>query len=187
VLGARCAGRSAAPSPDVADAARVLTSYSANLAVKMGGRKHAPRSTVMVGFRRPDRLRIEMPGPGGARLILVARNDVVTAVFPKSRAVFEGKADRQVLGDITGVALAPTDVMDFLVGVQPPSVTEYSASWGPVLPKQVKGKLEDGTHLDVKVNEPSPGATLAERAFEPPPHERYRRIDAAEARELWQK
>lgn len=182
-----CAARSAPPTPAVAEAARSLQSYSADLLVKVGGRRMAPRSMVLVGFRRPDRLRLEMPGPGGARLILVTRDGVVTAVFPRARAVFEGQADRHVLGDIIGVALAPSDVMDFLVGTAPPAVEEYSAQWGPALPHHVRGTLEDGTRLDVKVTGPEPGAVIADKAFEPPPHQGYRFIDAAEARELWRK
>ena len=184
---AGCASRSAPPTPEVAQAARSLQSFSADLSVKVGGRVHAPRNTVLVGFRRPDRLRLEVPAPGSARLILVARDGVLTAVFPRARAVFEGPADRQVLGDIIGVALAPSDVMDFLVGVAPPSVIDYSAQWGPALPHRVRGQLEDGTRLDVKVVDPSPGATIADKAFEPPPHKGYRQIAAAEARELWRK
>ena len=184
---AACAARSVPPAEPVLQAARSLGSYSAELSVKVGGRLHAPRSTVLVGFRRPDRLRLEMPGPGGARLILVARDGVITAVFPRARAVFEGQAERHILGDIIGVALAPPDVMDFLVGAPPASVEDYRADWGPALPTRVRGKLEDGTRLDVKILEPTPGATLPDRAFEPPPHQGYRFINAGEARELWRK
>ena len=187
VLTAACASAPPPPPPDVVDAARALKSYSANLSVKVGGRMHAPRTPVIVGFQRPDRLRLEMPAAGGARLILVARDGQLTAVFPRSRAVFQGPADRTVLGDITGVALAPPDVMDFLIGAPPAAVTEYNVQWGPRLPRRVRGKLEDGTRLDVAVNDPTPGAAIEARAFEPPPHERYRRITAGEARELWSK
>jgi hypothetical protein len=85
------------------------------------------------------------------------------------------------------VSLAPPDVMDFLVGFTPPAVTDYVVYWGPRLPRRVRGKLEDGTRLDVMVTDPAPGAAIQDRAFEPPPHDRYRRITAAEARELWSK
>jgi hypothetical protein len=184
---AACSKLPPPPSPEVAEAARTLQSYSANLSVKVGGRKVAPRTPVIVGFKRPDRLRLEMPSAGGARLILVAKDGQLTAVFPRARAVYQGPADRAVLGDITGVSLAPPDVMDFLVGFTPPAVTDYVVYWGPRLPRRVRGKLEDGTRLDVMVTDPAPGAAIQDRAFEPPPHERYRRITAAEARELWSK
>ena len=40
-----------------------------------------------VAFRRPDALRIEIPGPPGARLMAVARGGRLTAVLPAERAV----------------------------------------------------------------------------------------------------
>jgi len=186
-LTAACAHHPPPPPADVVDAARTLPSYSANLSVKIGGRKVAPRTLVVAGFKRPDRLRLEMPAAGGTRLVLVARGGQLTALFPRSRAVFQGQADRKVLGDITGVALAPADVMDFLVGVVPPVVSGYVVEWGPALPKRARGKLDDGTRLDVVINDPTAGVAIDEHAFDPPPSAGYRKITAGEARDLWAK
>src|SRR5204862_6271624 len=123
-------------------------------------------------------LHLEIAGPGGARLVLVARGGRLVAVFPQDRAVFEGAADRRVLGDVTGVALAPADVIDFLTGTAPASVTDYRAEWGPRVPTPVRGRLEDGTRLDVRVRAPELDGKVADAAFDPPPHDGYRPVDA---------
>ena len=47
---------------------------------------------MLLAFRRPDALRIEIPGPAGARLVAVARGDRLWAVFPAERAVYYGAA-----------------------------------------------------------------------------------------------
>jgi hypothetical protein len=185
-LAAGCATVARLPAPEVVESASRVTSYTAELGVKVRGPDiRGPRVAAIVGFERPDRLRLEIPGPGGARLLLVARSGRLTAVFPRQRAVLEAEATARVIGDVTGVALTPADVMDFLVGKVPPGVSAYRAQWGPQLPARIEGRLEDGTRLDVRVKEPEPGAKIAARAFEAPPHEGYRAIDAAQARELW--
>jgi hypothetical protein len=185
-LAAGCATVAPPPTPEVVDRARALPSYTAELGVKLRGPDvRGPRVATIVGWKRPDRLRLEVPGPGGARLILVARDGRLTVVFPRQRAVLEAAATDRVIGTVLGVALAPSDVMDFLVGTPPARVSDYRAQWGAQLPKKIEGRLEDGTRLDVRVKEPEPGVSLQDRAFDPPPHDGYRTIDAAEARELW--
>jgi hypothetical protein len=179
-----CAARSAPPPAPVLESARALSTYSAELRAKVGG-LGVPRLTVLVGFARPDRLRFEIPGPAGVRLIAVAHAGVLTAVFPVERAVYEGEAEPRVLAEVLGVALAPKDVMDFLVGTSPASVQGYRADWGPALPRRVRGRLDDGTRLDVHVNDPISNPKLAAAAFTPPPHEGYRWVTAGEARALW--
>jgi hypothetical protein len=170
------------PSPAVVEAARGVKSYSATLSVKVSLRG---RLAAIVAFERPDRLYLEVPGPTGAGLVVVAQGGRLTAVFPAERAVFEGDATERVLGEVLGVALAPSDVMDFLVGMAPATVRGYRADWGLTLPQRVRGRLADGTRLDVRVKEPQAGGTIDDRAFAAPAHEGYRSIDAAEARAIW--
>jgi hypothetical protein len=170
------------PAPGVLAAARRAETYSAVLSVKLGFRM---RADAIVAFQRPDRLRLEVPGPTGARLLLTARDGRMTAVFPADHAVFEGEASGRVLGEVVGVALTPADVMDFLLGSAPPSVRGYRADWGPALPARLRGRLEDGTRLDLRVRDPQAGGVLDARVFEPPPHDGYRTIAAAEARARW--
>jgi hypothetical protein len=99
--------------------------------------------------------------------------------------VFKGRATAAELGGVTGVALSPRDVMDLLAGIAPADVTEYRADWGPRAPRRVRARTSDGTRLDVRVEDPRPGAPLADAAFTPPAHAGYRPVDALEARDLW--
>jgi hypothetical protein len=86
--------------------AHQASAYSAELRVTLKGPDLRGRATLLAGFRRPDRLRLELPGPGGARLIVVVHGEHLAAVFPRERAVFEGAATPAVLGEVTGVALS---------------------------------------------------------------------------------
>jgi hypothetical protein len=143
------------------------------------------RTAVLLAFRRPDALRIELPGPAGARLLAVTRGGALTAVFPGERAVFEGAATPETLEALLGVSLAPDEVMDLLVGAPPPRVGEYKARWGAELPREIDARLADGARLKLKVEEPVTDAALPELAFERPPHDGYRLVDVGEARRLW--
>jgi hypothetical protein len=140
---------------------------------------------VLLAFRRPDALRIELPGPAGARLVAVARAGVLTAVFPGERAVFAGAATQEVLETLLGVSLSPGEVMDVLVGVAPAHVRDYKVRWGAALPREIEVLLADGARLKVSVEGPVTGAALPEQAFERPLHEGYRPVEVAEARRLW--
>jgi hypothetical protein len=165
-------------------AARIET-YTAELQVSLRGPELRARTPALVGFRRPDALRVEVPGPSGPRLVAVARAGTLVAVFPGQRAVFEGAATAEGLADLLGVALAPDEVMDVLVGRPPASLREYRAKWGPAVPREIRATLPDGARLSVRVERPETEAPLGESAFVPPPHEGFRRVDAEQARELW--
>jgi hypothetical protein len=141
---------------------------------------------VLLAFRRPDALRIEIPGPTGARLIAVARGEQLWAVFPAERAVYAGAARAEDLESLLGVALAPAEVMDLLTGVPSARLHSYRARWGAALPRQIDATLPDGAHLKATVEDAeAPAATLGESAFTEPPHVGYRTIDADQARSLW--
>lgn len=172
------------PPPRVAEAAATATSYSASLRVSVSGRDVRGRSLVLLAFRRPDALRLEIPGPGGARLVAVVREGRLTAVLPGEGAFLEGAAGAEDLGALLGVELAPAELMDVLVGVAPPGLRAYSARWGESLPRRVEAVLGDGTRLKATVDDAESGTSLPEAAFEPPPHPGYRSIDADEARRL---
>jgi hypothetical protein len=182
VLGA-CA-RAQPPSPEVARHASALPSYSASLRVSVRGAELRGRSRALVAFRRPDALRIEIPGASGARLLAVARSGRLTAVLPADRAVLEAAASPSELESLLGIALGPEQLMDLLVGVAPSGARGYEARWGPALPRRIDAVLADGTTVRATVDEADAGETLAASAFEPPPHAGYRAIDADEARRL---
>jgi len=175
----------APPPPEVAQRAQSVQSYSASLKVLLRGPELRARTRVLLAFQRPDSLRIELPGPSGARLLAVTRAGSLAALFPGERALFEGDATPATLEALLGVSLAPAEVMDLLVGAPPERVRDYKARWGEALPREIDALLPDGARLKVAVEDPVTGAPLPEQAFAVPPHEGYRKVDVAEARRLW--
>jgi hypothetical protein len=184
LLPAACA-TVAPPRPEVAERARLVQSYSARLAVRLNGPSLRARTQLLLAFRRPDSLRIELPGPGGLRLLAVTRDGALAAVFPRERAVFRSTATPADLEALLGVSLSPSEVIDLLVGIPSPRLRRYQAAWGPVVPRKLETELPDGAHLTVTVEQPEVDAAIAEAAFEEPPHAGYRSIDVDEARRLW--
>jgi hypothetical protein len=180
-----CATVPLPPPADVAARARDAASYSARLRVSLKGPGLRARTPALVAFRRPDGLRIEVPGPAGPRLIAVARGGRLVAVFPGERAVYAGEARASQLEALLGVALDPAELMDLLVGVPSPRLKRYVAAWGPALPRQIEATLPDGGTLKATVEDPETGRALLDVAFAEPPHEGYRSVDAEEARSLW--
>jgi len=180
-----CATVPPPPPPDVVARARETASYSARLRVSLKGPSLRARTPALVAFRRPDGLRIEVPGPAGPRLVAVARAGRLVAVFPAERAVYAGDASASQLEALLGVALEPAEVMDMLVGVPSPRLKRYVAAWGPALPRRLEATLPDGATLKASVDDPEAGGALPDAAFAEPPHEGYRAVDAEEARSLW--
>jgi len=180
-----CATVPLPPPADVAARARDAASYSARLRVSLKAPGLRARTPALVAFRRPDGLRIEVPGPAGPRLIAVAREGRLVAVFPGERAVYAGEARASQLEALLGVALDPAELMDLLVGVPSPRLKRYVAAWGPALPRRIEATLPDGGTLKATVEDPETGRALLDVAFAEPPHEGYRSVDAEEARSLW--
>jgi len=170
----------------VVQRAREVPSYSARLRVTLKGKDVRARTAVLLGFRRPADLRLEIPGPAGARLIAVAHGGRLWAVFPAERAVYSGDARAEDFESLLGVALSPGEVMDVLTGAAPPRLRAYRARWAAELPKRIDATLPDGARLGVTVEDAeAPARSLGESAFQEPPHEGYRAIGADEARSLW--
>jgi hypothetical protein len=183
LIGAACA-TATLPPPGVAEKAAAARSWSGSARVSVSGPEVRGRSRVLLAFRRPDALRIEIPGPAGARLVAVVRAGRLTAVLPGERAALESAATASELEALLGVALSPGELMDVLVGVAPPGLRDYRAWWGEALPRRVEAILADGTKLKANVDDAEAGVALPEAAFDPPPHEGCRPIDADEARRL---
>jgi hypothetical protein len=180
-----CATAFPPPPKSLLDAARAKTSYSGSVRVSLRGPAVRARTRALVAFQRPDRLRIEVPGPGGLRLVAVSRAGRLTAVFPAERAVFAAEATAESLESLLGVRLTPSEVMDILVGSPPAGLRSYEARWGRALPRAVVAVLPDGTRLGVDVVDAEADAAVPAAAFEEPPHDGYRPLDAREARSLW--
>jgi hypothetical protein len=169
----------------VAERARSATTYVGRVTVRLDGRDLRGRATVLVAFARPDALRIELPGPGGLRLLAVTKDGRVTAVFPAERALYSGAADAPSMEALLGVALAPSEVMDLLLGVVPARLARAEFRWGPHLPRSVDAWLPDGSRVRMTTDEAQAGVPSPPGAFEPPPSEGHRPVDVEEARRLW--
>ena len=182
---AGCAGGFTVPDPATAAAAAATATYDARLRIALRGPELRARTPVLLAFRRPDGLRIEIPGPTGPRLVAVASGGRLWAVFPSQRAVFFGRATEADFEALLGVALTAPEVMDLLVGVPSPRLRAYEVLWRGPLPARIAATLPDGGRLTVNVDEADRDAALPEAAFAPPPHEGFRPVTAEEARGLW--
>lgn len=180
-----CAKQYTVPDPATIAAAAATSSYSAQLRIALDGPTLRARTPVLLAFRRPDALRIEVPGPAGPRLVAVASGDRLWAVFPGERAFFSGQPTERDFEALLGVALTPREVMDLLVGLPAPRLLKYDARWRGPLPARIAATLPDGGRLTVGVEEAEAGAVLSEQAFGEPPHAGYRAIGPEEARRIW--
>ncbi len=173
-------------SPTTVARAKQATTYSAEVRLTLDSPDLKARTPVLVGFHRPEALRIEVPGPGSARLIGVARDGRFVAVFPAEQAFFEGEATPEVFEALFGVGLGPSEVMDLLLGIGGSRVREYRADWGRTLPQRIEAVLPDGGKLKLRIVAADLDPSLAGEAFVPPAHDGFRRISVDEARALWQ-
>jgi hypothetical protein len=169
---------------EVQERARLVTSWSAAVSVRLQGPKIRVRAHTLVAFRKPSELRVELPAPTGPRLVVVAKDDVVTAVFPRERAVYRGPAHADAFGALLGLALEPREIMDLLLGEAAPRLRDVRVGWGPALPERIEVTLPDGARLSARVEAPEAGRDLGEHAFVPPPHEGFRLLSVDEARDF---
>jgi hypothetical protein len=153
--------------------------------VRLQGPELRARTRVLIAFARPDRMRLEIPGPAGLRFVAVAGSGTLLAVFPPERAFYRSGASADEMERLIGVALSPGQMQDALLGVAPEGVRSYTVRWGPRLPSRIETTLRDGARLRLDVEAPESGLALPPQAFAEPPHAGYRRVDAAEARRLW--
>jgi hypothetical protein len=77
---------------------------------------------VIAGFERPASMRLEGVAPfGAAAFILVTSGDTATLLLPRAGRVVRGARPEELLGALTGVALAPADLLAILTGCVVPS------------------------------------------------------------------
>jgi hypothetical protein len=93
---------------------RTLTA-ELSLSGRAGGR--ALRGRAIAGFERPDSLRLEGVAPfGPPAFILAGRGDTATLLLPRDNRVLRDGRAVDILGALTGVALAPEDLQGILTG-----------------------------------------------------------------------
>jgi outer membrane lipoprotein-sorting protein len=182
---AGCASLPQQPAPGVQEHARDVQRYSAALSVRLHGSEVRGRARALVAFERPERFRLEIPGPAGARLMVLAREGRLIAVFPGERAFYEGQADAAEMKRLIGIALAPAEMMEVLLGVKPAGLETLEVRWGPRLPVRLSATLGDGARLRIEIEDAEPDPVLPVAAFAPPPHDGYRSVGALEARSIW--
>ena len=174
-----------APAPAILEKARAASTYSARVHVSLRAPGLRARTPALIAFERPGELRIEIPGPTGARLAAVVREGRIVAVFPVDRAFYEGSATESELEALLGVKLTPVEVMDVLVGTGSPRLRAYDVRWGPSVPREVKAVLPDGARLSLRIEEAEVDLALPPQAFTVPAHAGYRVLKMDEARTLW--
>jgi len=115
---------SGAPFPDFAATHRLVTmacagvrTMTAELALsgRAGGRM--VRGRAIAGFELPGSMRLEGVAPfGPPAFILAARGGMATLLVPRDNRVLRRAPPEEILGALTGVSLAPADLLAVLTG-----------------------------------------------------------------------
>jgi len=180
-----CASLPSRPPESLLAELRAARSYRAELGVKLRGPNLRGRAQVLIACERPDRLRLEVPGPGGVRLVAVAEAGRLLAVFPAEAAYYRAAADREELRALLGLELTPAEVMDLLLGLDVPSAREQESRWGPRLPTRVEATLADGARVRAVARAPELDPDLPRAAFELTWPAGYRALSRDELQSLW--
>lgn len=152
VLTVACAGRRLPLSTDpseplqdvasaharVAEACRAVRTMTAELTLSGRVGRQRIRGRVLAGFAQPDAMRLEGLAPFGApAFILVSRGGSATLVLPRENAVLRSASPDSVLEALTGVALAPEDLLAVLTGcvdagAEPESGRRHPGGWATI-------------------------------------------------------
>ena len=119
------------PGSPLPDAATILQQISAScrgvrtltaeLALSGRAGQERLRGRVVSGFERPASMRLEGVAPfGPPAFILVTRGEAATLLLPRDNGVLRGARAEDILGALTGVALAPADLLAILSGCVEP-------------------------------------------------------------------
>jgi outer membrane biogenesis lipoprotein LolB len=105
----------------VSMACRTTRTFTAVLALSGHAGRTRLRGRVIAGFERPASMRLEGVAPlGPPAFILVARAGEATLLLPRDERVLRGESPENVLGALTGVALAPADLQALLTACVTP-------------------------------------------------------------------
>jgi outer membrane biogenesis lipoprotein LolB len=106
----------------VSRACRGARTLTAELALSGHAGQTRLRGRVVAGFERPASMRLEGLAPlGPPAFILVSRGGEATLLIPREERVVRGASPEDVLGALTGVALAPADLLAVLTGCVVPN------------------------------------------------------------------
>jgi hypothetical protein len=98
-------------------ACRGVRTLTAELALSGRAGTQAVRGRVIAGFERPASMRLEGVAPfGPPAFILAARGEGAVLLLPRDERVLQGARAEDVLGALTGIALAPADLQALLTG-----------------------------------------------------------------------
>jgi hypothetical protein len=107
----------AAVHAQVSSACAGVRTLTAELALSGRAGDQSLRGRVVAGFERPASMRLEGVAPfGPPAFIVAARGDTATLLLPRDNRVLRGAAPQDILGALTGVALAPADLQAILTG-----------------------------------------------------------------------
>jgi hypothetical protein len=107
----------AAVHAEVSSACTGVRTLTAELGLSGRAGDQSLRGRVVSGFARPGSMRLEGVAPfGPPAFILAARDDMATLLLPRDNRVLRGAAPQDILGALTGVALAPADLQAILTG-----------------------------------------------------------------------
>src|SRR4051812_26727181 len=107
---------------NVSAACRGARSVTAELALAGRAGSQRLRGRVVSGFERPASMRLEGVAPFGQPVfVLVARGGEATLLLPRDEHVVRGARPEEILGALTGVALAPADLQAVLTGCVMPA------------------------------------------------------------------
>jgi hypothetical protein len=99
------------------------------------------RGRALAGFARPDGMRLEALAPFGApAFILATQGRTAILLLPRDERVLRGARAEEILGALTGVALAPADLHAILTGCVVPS------------PKPLDGRLHGNNWASVQLD-----------------------------------
>jgi hypothetical protein len=136
VLASACAARRVAlptdagsPLPDfqqihagVSAACVGVRTLTAELSLSGRAGDRRLRGRAIAGFERPASMRLEGVAPFGPPAFILATNgDLAVLLLPRDERVLRGERAEDVLGALTGVALAPADLQAVLTGCVVPA------------------------------------------------------------------
>jgi outer membrane biogenesis lipoprotein LolB len=94
-----------------------IRTLTAELALSGRAGAQRVRGRALVGFQTPDAMRLEGLAPiGQPAFILVSRGGATTLLLPRDDRVLRDASAEDILGALTGVALAPADLQAILTG-----------------------------------------------------------------------